>query len=66
MIYKKSEEALAIVVGTGWNTRKGELLGSVLYTLEEKDRFTRDFFKTLFYFSFFHISCIIIFLIIEF
>ncbi len=32
VICKKSEIVEAIVIGTGWNTRKGKLLGSVVFS----------------------------------
>ena len=56
IVHKKSELIEAIVVGTGWNTWKGELLGSVLYSTEEVDRFYRDFIKFLFYLFFIHFT----------
>lgn len=37
IIHKKTETLLGVVVGTGWNTRKGQLLGSVIYENEEPD-----------------------------
>lgn len=56
---------MAIVVGTGWNTRKGKLLGSVLWAPEEPDKFSRDFLKMLFFQFFFHIVCVILLYIVE-
>ena len=31
LVHKKSEKVYAIVIGTGWNTAKGLLIGSVLF-----------------------------------
>lgn len=31
LIHKKSKKVKALVIGTGWNTAKGKLLGSVVY-----------------------------------
>ena len=31
LVHKKSEKVYAVVVGTGWNTAKGLLIGSVVF-----------------------------------
>lgn len=60
IIHKKTETLVAVVVGTGWNTRKGQLLGSVIYANEEKDRYQGDFLKMLIVQSIYHLICIAI------
>lgn len=32
LVHKKTDKVLAMVMGTGWNTAKGKLLGSVVYS----------------------------------
>ena len=31
LVYKKTAKCLGIVIGTGWNTSKGKLIGSVVF-----------------------------------
>lgn len=31
LIYKKTQKCIGIAIGTGWNTSKGKLIGSVVF-----------------------------------
>ena len=51
LVHKKSEHVYAVVVGTGWNTAKGFLIGSVFFSQKVEDKFRNDFLKVLFLFN---------------
>lgn len=63
LVHKKSEKVYAIVVGTGWNTAKGLLIGSVVFQSKTEDKFKDDFIKVLYVFNIMNIILCILFIV---
>ena len=47
-LFNRTDEVKAIVIGTGWNTSKGKLIGAVVFAPEEVYQYEKDFYILLF------------------
>lgn len=65
VIFLRSKRVVGLVIGTGWNTTKGNLLNPIVFTDKSRLNFENDFLIALFYLFILNISFLLIMMIYE-
>ena len=55
-LFNRTKEVKALVIGTGWNTSKGKLIGAVVFSPKETSQYEKDFFILLLIFSIYFVA----------